>query len=226
MADVEPRMDFRYRDEAGAELEAFKVTPAGRWDSEHWPAWLQTQSTVNDINKVYTDPSSPKQLFINLEAGRFAIEENAYIIFENGGIRVEAGDQFESRFTKVVPLPPRNLDEPSLEGFEETHRVEDGKLVALTPEEIEAKQLAKPPVPPKLAAVDDEYDYGVPVVSTSSLRPKAEIAFELLADGDVDAAKSVLAKALGDETNWCTCAPGQCSGGPRWGCRQNSPLVK
>jgi hypothetical protein len=226
MAD-DARMDFRYRDEAGVELEAFKVTPAGRWDTEHWPAWLQVQGSAREINKVYTDPASPNTLFINLESGRFGIEENAYIVYENGTLRVENGQQFEGRFEKVVPLPPRKLDPESLKGFERTHRVENGKLVKLTAEEIAALPPEEPQLRPELALVPTAPDViGSQQLTGSDLRPKAEIAYEMMKEGDVDAGIKVLGKALADETAWCTCPPGQCAGGPRWGCRQNSPLVK
>ena len=148
------------------------------------------------------------------------------MIFENGGIRVENADHFESRFKKVVPLPPRNLDKPSLENFERTHRVENGKLVALSPEEI----AALPPVQaaPELTIVEAATQAASRDVigSQSTLRPKVEIAYEMLLDADSSAGLKVLRKALADETDWCNCAPGSCIGGPRWGCRENSPLVK
>jgi hypothetical protein len=80
----DPKRDFRYRDEAGVELEAYRISPSARWLSQEWPDWLQTQGSAKEINKVYTDPASPNTLFINLESGRFGIEENAYVIYENG----------------------------------------------------------------------------------------------------------------------------------------------
>lgn len=222
MANLEPRMDFRYRDEAGVEIQAFQVTLASRWDAEHWPPWLQTQGSANELNKVYTDAADPKHLFISMESGRFAIEEDAYIVMEGGLLMVQAGDAFESQFSKVVPLPERNLDEESLAGFERTHRMEDGKLVKLSQEEVDALPklpYEKPVLKEITMSAIDEY---VP----SSLRPKAEIALEMMLDGDDVAALKVLRQALADETEWCACSPGQCSGGPRWGCRQNSPLVQ
>lgn len=227
VANLEPRMDFRYRDEAGVEIEAFQVTLASRWDAEHWPPWLQTQGSANELNKVYTDAADPKHLFISLESGRFAIEEDAYIVMEGGLLMVQAGDAFESQFSKVVPVPPRNLDKESLAGFERTHRMEDGKLVKLSQEEIDAlptveKLEYEKPVLRELDMVPGAVDQSV----SSNLRPKAEIAFEMMLEGDDAAGMRVLKNALADETDWCVCAPGQCVGGPRWGCRQNSPLVQ
>lgn len=41
-------------------------------------------------------------------------------------------------------------------------------------------------------------------------------------DGDLLArVKAVVAKRV----TWCDCPPGQCEGGDRWSCRQNSPLI-
>jgi len=224
----DPKQDFRYRDEAGVELEAFQVTASGRWATQDWPNWLQMQGSASEINKVYTDADHPKSLFINLEAGRFGIEEDAYVIFENGNIRVESGAAFDDRFDKVVPFAPRNLDAPSLEGFENTHRVdENNKLVKLTPEEVAA-------LPPEPNNTDKEVTGHIrnideaPVIGSqaSTLRPKAEIALELMLDGSNAEGILVLKQALADETDWCSCAPGQCANGPRWGCRQNSPLAQ
>jgi hypothetical protein len=62
--------------------------------------------------------------------------------------------------------------------------------------------------------------------SYAELRAKAEIAYEFMLEADPQQAKSILKRALSDETVWCSCAPGNCVGGPRWSCRQNSPLVK
>lgn len=217
----DPRMDFRYQDEAGVELEAFKVTRAGRWDSEHWPQWLQTQGSANELNKVYTDPARPNTLFINLESGRFGIEDDAYVVFEGGQIRVESEEHFEGRFTKVVPIPPRALDPESMPDFERRHKVVDGKAVKLEEDEL----AALPPEEPKVVPIAPAPE-AAPAPSASDLRPKAEIAYEMLADGDVEAGIKVLRGALADETEWCSCPPGQCAGGPRWGCRQNSPLVR
>ena len=219
-------MDFRYRDEAGVEIEAFQVTLASRWDADHWPPWLQTQGSANELNKVYTDAADPKHLFISLESGRFAIEEDAYIVMEGGLLMVQACDAFEGQFSKVVPLPPRVLDEESLAGFERTHRMEDGKLVKLTDDEIAA--LPKLPYEKPELKVYHRDDDGTDtkLVPESTLRPKVEIAYEMLLDDDDAAGLKVLRQALADETDWCTCAPGQCINGPRWGCRQNSPLVQ
>jgi hypothetical protein len=228
----DPKRDFRYRDEAGVELEAYRISPSARWLSQEWPDWLQTQGSAKEINKVYTDPASPNTLFINLESGRFGIEENAYVIYENGTLRVENGEQFDERFTKVVPIPPRNLDAPSLENFERTHRIdENNKLVKLTEEEIAA-------LPPEEDVIGSHSEMAQalrivepvtqPIVqgSYAELRAKAEIAYEFMLEADPQQAKSILKRALSDETVWCSCAPGNCVGGPRWSCRQNSPLVK
>lgn len=228
----DPKRDFRYRDEAGVELEAYRISPSARWLSQEWPDWLQTQGSAKEINKVYTDPASPNTLFINLESGRFGIEENAYVIYENGTLRVENGEQFDERFTKVVPIPPRNLDAPSLENFERTHRIdENNKLVKLTEEEIDA-------LPPEEDVIGSHSEMAQalrivepvtqPIVqgSYAELRAKAEIAYEFMLEADPQQAKSILKRALSDETVWCSCAPGNCVGGPRWSCRQNSPLVK
>ncbi len=228
----DPKRDFRYRDEAGVELEAYRISPSARWLSQEWPDWLQTQGSAKEINKVYTDPASPNTLFINLESGRFGIEENAYVIYENGTLRVENGVQFDDRFTKVVPIPPRNLDAPSLEGFERTHRIdENNKLVKLTEEEIDA-------LPPEEDVIGSHLEMTQPLRivepltqpivqgSYAELRAKAEIAYEFMLEADPQQAKSILKRALSDETVWCSCAPGNCVGGPRWSCRQNSPLVK
>ena len=228
----DPKRDFRYRDEAGVELEAYRISPSARWLSQEWPDWLQTQGSAKEINKVYTDPASPNTLFINLESGRFGIEENAYVIYENGTLRVENGEQFDERFTKVVPIPPRNLDAPSLENFERTHRIdENNKLVKLTEEEIDA-------LPPEEDVIGSHLEMTQslrivepvtqPIVqgSYAELRAKAEIAYEFMLEADPQQAKSILKRALSDETVWCSCAPGNCVGGPRWSCRQNSPLVK
>jgi hypothetical protein len=221
MANLEPHMDFRWVNLDGSQVEAYQITRGARWASENWPAWLQTQKAGKETNRVYTDSSTPNALFIALESGEYEIEMDAYVIHENGILSVQNGEVFEQQFDKVVPIPAKVETPESLPDFEMTHKVEDGKLIPLSPEEIEAKRLALPPKPAPMLSV-------VPVTEShgSSLRPKAEIAYELLVDGDVDAAKSVLAKALGDETEWCQCAPGQCSGGARWGCRKNSPLVK
>ena len=228
----DPKRDFRYRDEAGVELEAYRISPSARWLSQEWPDWLQTQGSAKEINKVYTDPASPNTLFINLESGRFGIEENAYVIYENGTLRVENGEQFDERFTKVVPIPPRNLDAPSLENFERTHRIdENNKLVKLTEEEIDA-------LPPEEDVIGSHLEMTQPLRivepvtqpivqgSYAELRAKAEIAYEFMLEADPQQAKSILKRALSDETVWCSCAPGNCVGGPRWSCRQNSPLVK
>jgi len=228
----DPKRDFRYRDEAGVELEAYRISPSARWLSQEWPDGLQTQGSAKEINKVYTDPASPNTLFLNLASGRFGIAENAYVIYENGTLRVENGEQFDERFTKVVPIPPRNLDAPSLENFERTHRIdENNKLVKLTEEEIAA-------LPPEEDVIGSHSEMAQalrivepvtqPIVqgSYAELRAKAEIAYEFMLEADPQQAKSILKRALSDETVWCSCAPGNCVGGPRWSCRQNSPLVK
>jgi len=231
-ANTDPKMDFRYKDAAGVEIEAYQVTKGARWDAEHWPPWLQTQGNAKDINKVYTDAADPNRLFISLDSGRFGLEHDAYVIFENGQLRVQSGGAFDEQFTKVVPVPPRILDEPSLPDFELMNKLDDaGKIVARTPEEVEAKRAeiaARPSLqvghlaselPPAMAAAE-----AAGMVS-STLRPKVEIAYEMLLDDDDSAGLKVLRQALADETDWCNCAPGSCIGGPRWGCRQNSPLV-
>jgi hypothetical protein len=228
---VEPKMDFRYVDTEGVEIEAFKVTKGARWASHDWPPWLNTQGTVEELNKVYTDPSRPNSLFINLPAGRFAIADDAYVILGKGGtLDVSDGEIFEAEYTKVVPLPPRPMDEESLAGFEDTHKLdENNQLVALSPEELEARQLAKPPVIKSQQHLEVLDEQGVDIMAQrmpSELRSKAETTLELMQDGQTEAAISTLVKALADETVWCSCAPGSCSGGPRWSCRQNSPLAR
>lgn len=223
---VEPKMDFRYRDSAGVEIEAFQITKGARFASHDWPPWLQTQKSGVEVNKVYTDSAAPKSLFIKLDSGEYQIADDAYVIHEGGVLRVQDGEAFDNVFTKVVPIPPRILDEESLAGFERTHRMEDGKLVKLSPEEIAAlppETVAAPVVPIGLAPQPVE---DVIRSHDSNLRPKVEIAFEMLADNQIDVGLDVLKKALADETDWCSCAPGQCTKGPRWGCRELSPLVK
>lgn len=217
MPEKDAKMDFRWRDEAGVEVEAYKVTKGARWASQDWPEWLQIQGNARDLNKVYTDAADPNRLFISLESGRFGLEDNAYVIYENGGLKVQSSAIFEQQFNKVVPIPPRVLDEESLAGFESSHRVEDGKLVKLSADEV----AALPPEKPTLSVVEP-----VTKLQVSNLRPKAEIALELMIEGDTSSAQKVLKQALSDETQWCSCVPGSCDGGPRWGCRQNSPLVK
>jgi hypothetical protein len=231
MGNTDPKMDFRYKDAAGVEIEAYQVTKGARWDAEHWPPWLQTQGNAKDINKVYTDAADPNRLFISLDSGRFGLEHDAYVIFENGQLRVQSGGAFDEQFTKVVPVPDRILDDPSMPDFELLNKLEDGKIVPRTPEEIEAKRAEIAARPQEYVVVADAIPIPVENVigSQSTLRPKVEIAYEMLLDdwdwADDSAGLKVLRQALADETDWCNCAPGQCTGGPRWGCRQNSPLV-
>lgn len=224
---TDPKMDFRYRDEAGVEVEAYQITKGSRWATQDWPPWLQIQGSSKEVNKVYTESTDPNTLFIHLEHGRFGIEEGAYVIHEDGMLKVKGRDDFEAVFTKVVPIPPRNLDPESLAGFERTHRVEDGKLVKLSPEEI--AELPPEPVQDATGEAYLSFDGAMPMplsALTSTLRPKAEIALELMQDGQQEAGMKVLKQALTDETDWCACAPGQCAGLERWGCREKSPLVK
>ena len=149
---TEPHMDFRYRDPEGNELEAFKVTKGARWATGLWPNWLRMQRGSKDVNCVYTDSAAPESLFISLDGAEFELAEDAYVIFENGALAVNGDVEFEKHHTKVVPVPPRNLDAPSLEGFERQFKVVDGKLVALSPEEIAA--LPSVPEIPALTVVE------------------------------------------------------------------------
>lgn len=220
--EADPKKDFRYRDEAGVEVEAFKVTKGARWAAQDWPAWLQTQSSVRDVNKVYTDPSDPNRLYINLPEGRFGIEDDAYVVYEGGAIRVLEGEVFESTFGKVVPVPPRNLDEPSLPGFEQTHSVVDGKLIALDPDTT---------VVYRPTSIHEEAMVNA-FASDDALTPLGEAlgaikeAVLMLQVGDEDAAMHFLKNGLIARTNWCDCVPGQCADKEVWSCRQKSPLVK
>jgi hypothetical protein len=230
MSDKDPKHDYRYRDDAGVEVEAFQVTAAGRWATQDWPPWLNVASTAEQTGAVYTDPAAPNSLFINLPEGRFRVEQDAYLVYENGQLSVRNQDGFESAFTKVVPLPPRKLDPPSAAHINEReYRVENGKLVKLTDEE--RAELPPEEEPPLLTIVEGKgttakLNTEPPPSVFSQLRPKAEIVLELLQDGDTQAAIGILRTALSDETEWCSCAPGNCQNGPRWGCREKSPLVK
>jgi hypothetical protein len=231
MTNVDPKMDFRWQDSAGVELEAYQVTLAARWDSEHWPPWLQTQKAVEEINKVYTDAAHPKSLFIYLESGRYEIERDAYIIHDGGTLRVMDSERFETHYDKVVPIPPKEINPESLPNFELTHKMEDGKLVPLTPEEIEAKQLAQPPKPevpaiPLAPGTDSD---------VSEMRNEMMSAIRLLKkcaeeEGDglppsAEEALDYLIHSMSKRTRWCNCPPGQCSQEDEAGCRLNSPLV-
>lgn len=225
---VDPKKDFRYRDEAGVEVEAFKVTKGARWAAQDWPAWLQTQSSVKDVNKVYTDPADPNRLFINLPEGRFGVEDDAYIVYEDGAIRVQGGRDFERTFGKVVPVPPRNLDEPSLPGFEQTHSVVDGKLIALEPDNSNIAEVIDSHI---FNTIHEESMVNASA-SDDALTPLGEAldaikeAVLMLQAGDEDAAMHLLKNGLIVRTNWCDCVPGQCADKEVWSCRQKSPLVK
>ena len=74
------------------------------------------------------------------------------------------------------------------------NKIEDGKVVPRTPEEMEAEQLAKPP---KLAVVEEpKVDPALMwPVQESVLRPKSEIVLELLQDGQTEAAISTMPPA-------------------------------
>lgn len=233
MANVEPKMDFRWRDSAGVELEAFQVTLASRWAAADWPPWLQTQSVAMEVNKVYTDASNPKALFINLDSGRYEVERDAYIVHESGVLRVMNCAGFESHFTKVVPIPPKVEHEEALPDFELTHKYVDGKLVPLTPEEIEAKQLAKPPTlhvqqPGPVLAPGAASD-------VNEMRNEMMSAIKLLKEGNEEGedglppagekALDYLILSMAKRTRWCNCPPGQCAQEDEAGCRLHSPLV-
>lgn len=220
-------MDFRWRNNADRVVEAFKVTRGARWASEDWPDWLKVQQSAKDINCVYTDASAPNALFISLERGMFQIEKDAYVVFDGGVLSVNGEVEFEAEFTKVVPIPERVLDEESLPEFEILNKMVDGQIVPRSPAEVELKRTELAASKAAAAPPDLTLVPGAVIQSQlSNLKPKAEIALELLLDGEAEAGMSVLKKALADETQWCSCAPGQCVDGPRWGCRQNSPLVK
>jgi len=229
MSGVDPKQDFRWVTPEGVEVEAYQISKATRFLSQEWPSWLQTQKAATETNRVYTDASDPTTLFICMDdGGRYALERNAYITHENGVLRVHSGELFERNYEKVVPFEVRAMDEESEPDFEILNKVVDGKLGPRTPEEQEEKRAEIAAA--KAATVNlvvQPVDPG-PVTQSqqSNLRPKAEIAFELLLDGDHAAGVGVLKQALADETDWCVCSPGQCAGRARWGCRQNSPLVK
>jgi hypothetical protein len=226
---VDPKHDFRYIDEAGVEVEAYKVTKGARWAAHDWPSWLQTQSSVKDVNKVYTDPSDPNRLFINLPEGRFGIEDDAYVVYEGGAIRVQGGEDFERTFGKVVPVPPRNLDEPSLPGFEQTHSVVDGKLIALDPVINDPQAIAAQAevVSPSEAAEYRGCDYGddEPNPIDEALNAIKD-AILMLQEREGEEALKLLKDGLTARTKWCDCVPGQCADKETWSCRQKSPLVK
>lgn len=220
-------MDFRWRNTDGSEIEAFKVTRRARWDTESWPPWLQTQKAVGETNRVYTDASAPQSLFIALDSGEYEIEHDAYIIYESGVLTVQNGEVFERQFDKVVPVPPEVIHPEALPDFETTHKVEDGKLVPLTPEEVEAKQLAKPPKsePPALPLAPGADS------DVTEMRNEMMSAIKLLKGGEEElppsgeAALDYLILSVSKRTRWCDCPPGQCAQEDEAGCRLHSPLV-
>lgn len=225
MSDAEK--DYRWQSDDGIELEAYKITRGSRWQEKKWPSWLRMQATAKDDNCVYTDASAPNALFIQIDGAQYQIADGAYITYDGGRLRVQDGENFEATFTKVVPIPPRNLDPASLPDFEDMHRVEDGKLVKLTPEEIAEKAAAKVTVKALSATASvTKLQPNAMTESDSRIAENAKKAFELLCEGLFSEAETVLRDGLSAEVKWCNCAPHLCDGGPRWSCRRNSPLAK
>jgi hypothetical protein len=210
----------------GEVVEAFQMTIDTRYQEKGWPAWMKS-SYLMTIDGVE---------WLNINDVETEVPDLGWIVHHEGG-RIEAVDYLvmekaEKMVIEVVEQPPEQLvkDEDALVALA-------AKLAGVSVEEFLARQEAKAGKPDTLAPtrklkpdnsniaaynemVHDQLDAPTDLRAT-------RLAYELMAAGDLEAAKEALGTALQERTEWCNCGPGQCDGkSERWACRTNSPLAQ
>jgi hypothetical protein len=104
----------------------------------------------------------------------------------------------------------------------------DGTVTAVSYEVMERAEKVVPDVPDTPVASVTPIETAKPdiVRIDSQLVTECAMAYEMLADGQIEAGTKALRNSLSPRVAWCNCAPGQCAGGDRISCRLNSPLAK
>ena len=205
--------DFRYTLPDGTEVEGFQLTEQTRYREKDWPDWMDSRFLI-------TYEGGEQRLIIN--DAETVIPKFGWIVkYPGNAIKavdytvMEEADKVVKEVQVVVP--EQAVDEEGL-------LVLASKISGKSVEELRAAQEAAAlasPAPPAMAAAE------IAGTAPDMNRLIAELteAYALLAnngDGGLEAFRNILAGRV----VWCNCSPGQCSGGDRLGCRQNSPLVQ
>jgi len=214
-------LDFRYTLD-GKEVEAFQVTEDSRYQERLWPDWMHSKMLLTYDGKEYLKWGEHKD-------EEMAIPEYGWLVRSaNGDVRAVGYEVMETAI-KLVEDPgpkrdaPTEVDEDSLIELQAAMQKRD-------PDEIRAERAAKAAKqpPPELSVVEPEVtgqirniDHSMDKVHVTEL----VTILELFVEGETSAGIKALKSCLLQRVTWCSCAPGNCEGGDRLGCRVNSPLT-
>lgn len=205
-------LDFRYERD-GITIEAFQLTAATRYQEGLWPEWMDSRWFMTVNNEEWLD----------INGNEMKVPKLGWICRSDAGnVEIKTAQEMEL-WQKVVPNV--EVHHPETKVKDEKALLElAAKLKGISVEELEAEQELKKQNP--LHVVQSEPPVSVPATDKTSV-PVTElvIVLDLFAQGKADGAADALKYALTQRVSWCSCSPGNCEGGDRLGCRQNSPLL-
>jgi hypothetical protein len=222
------KRDFRYEKD-GAEIEAFQLTPATRYQESVQPAWFDSRWFMTVDNEEW----------LNVNGQEMRIPKYGWIARDrSGNITVRDAMEMEA-WHKVVPdkkiVHPRADKGISDAAIAKAHKIElppdhvESDSETDESEVIDATAAQTPPPEPTLAMRRLEPEGSnakEPSLVPYGYLTMAREAFLAMAKGKPADAEAILQQFLLKQANWCDCPPGRCEKKTdQWDCRQNSPLA-